>query len=62
MDYATLTLEDLLVTQNLLEDIGEKRSKELDKLIKAKLSYLKNINYNFDSYLTKQLEEGGYSD
>ena len=61
-DYAQLTLEDLLVTQNLLEEIGKKRSKELDRLIESKYSYLKSIDYKFNDYLTNQLEEGGYNE
>jgi len=60
IDYTTLTLEDLLVTQGLLEEIGNKKSKVLDKLINSKYQYLKDINHNISSYLKNELKEGGY--
>ena len=59
-DYKTLTLEDLVITQELLEQIGENRIDVLDELINSKLKYLNKINYNIDNILVDRLKVGGY--
>lgn len=59
-DYKTLTLEDLLYTQELLIKIYGKKNSQLDKLIYSKLAYLDNIDYNIDDIIRNKLKEGGY--
>lgn len=57
-DYKTLTLEDLLKTQELYSKIYGSKNQKLDILINSKVKYLKSTNYEFDSYLTNLLKKG----
>lgn len=59
-DYKTLTLEDLLYTQDLLIKIYGKNNSQLDKFIYSKMEYLNSIGYNIESSITSKLKEGGY--
>ena len=59
-DYKTLTLEDLLTTQEYLIEIKGEKDEMLDKLINSKVKYLNSINYNIGSLITNKLKEGDY--
>ena len=61
-DYKTLTLEDLLYTQDLLIKIYGKKNSQLDKFIYSKMEYLTSIGYNIESSIISKLKVGGYID
>lgn len=61
-DYKTLTLEDLLYTQDLLTKIYGKKNTQLDKFIYSKMEYLHSNGYNIESSITSKLKVGGYID
>lgn len=54
-DYTLLTLEDLIYTQEYLELIGERKNKNINKLLKSKYQYLKSIDYNIPTDLIKRM-------
>lgn len=56
-DYKTLTLNDLLIVQATLEEIGYARIPMFDKYIKSKYNYLLSIDYKIDSEIIKRLKE-----
>ena len=60
VDYKELTLDDLLVTKDLLKKIDIVPNTILDKLINSKIKYLKDINYNINQELIEKLQKRGY--
>lgn len=59
-DYKELTLDDLLITKNLLKQIHIEEHDVLDKLIYSKIQYLIDINYNISQGLVDKLKKMGY--
>lgn len=56
-DYKTLTLEDLLLTQNYLIKAKQKPLKGLTKMIKSKYEYLTDIDYEIPKYMVDNLRK-----
>lgn len=59
-DYVTLTLEDLLTTQEHVYTIYKKKNEIIDNLIYSKCKYLETINYKFNEFINNKLVKGGY--
>lgn len=59
-DYVTLTLEDLLTTQEYIYAIYKKKNEVIDNLINSKYQYLKSIDYKPNEFINKKLFKGGY--
>lgn len=60
IDYKTLTLQDLLEIQDILEKINEQRKPEFDSLIRSKYSFLKDSNYPIPEKILNILERQGF--
>ena len=59
-DYPTLTLVDLLLSQQLFEEISYPRSSIFDEMIKSKTTYLVNEKHPFKGNELELLREQGF--
>lgn len=59
-DYKTLTLNDLLVVQETLGLIGDKRIRMFDYFIKSKYNYLRSIDYDIEEEIILKLKKQNF--